>query len=61
MGEDNTSERPSTTWLAIEDYFNSYLPGIIWVADVLVLFYNFPQKTIDNDQTIVANALKERG
>ena len=35
--DEKASEKSSTGWLAIEDYFNYYLPVLLWIADLLLL------------------------
>jgi hypothetical protein len=58
MAEEKPSEKPSATWLAIEDYFNYYLPGVIWAGDILALLYTFQQEPIWNDQPGVKGILE---
>jgi len=38
----------SLSWLGIQDYFNYYLPGLIWIGDlILFIILNYKQELLD--------------
>jgi hypothetical protein len=60
MAEDKISDKPSTAWLAIEDSFNYYLPGILCVMDLLVFLYISAHPTLDINQPGIEKVLQNQ-
>lgn len=40
-------DRSSMTWLGIEDFFNYYLPGVLWFINILVIVVTFNTSLLD--------------